>query len=138
MAEALPSLEVALAVDAVAADEGAVLPICPIPALGFTPGRDEGKQLEHPWHLGTSSIPPHAWRQACISLWWLVASEARRGVQAWTEPTAMAMELEGACETLALCPLDPGCLQWGSALKLGCSPANSSAQDWFQGCRTLQ
>lgn len=56
VAEALPSLEVALAIDAVAADEGAVLPVCPIPALGFTPGRDEGKWLEHPWHLGTSSI----------------------------------------------------------------------------------
>lgn len=48
VAEALPSLKVALAVDAVTADEGAVLPVCPVPALGFTPGRDESKWLEHP------------------------------------------------------------------------------------------
>lgn len=40
VAEALPSLEVALAIDAIAADEGAVLPICPVPALGFTPVSD--------------------------------------------------------------------------------------------------
>lgn len=86
VAEALPSLEVALAVDAVAADEGAVLPVCPIPALGFTPGRDEGKWLEQPWHLGTSSIPPHAWRQGCISPWWLVVSEARSGVRSGPSP----------------------------------------------------
>lgn len=38
VAEAAAGLEVALAVDAVAADEGAVLPIRPIAALGFTPG----------------------------------------------------------------------------------------------------
>lgn len=38
VAETAAGLEVALAVDAVAADEGAVLPVCPIAALGFTPG----------------------------------------------------------------------------------------------------
>lgn len=101
MAEALPSLEVALAIDAVAADEGAVLPIRPVPALGFTPGRDEGKRLEH---LETSSIPLHARRRGCISPWWLVVSEARRGVEGWTEPTNTAMELEGVCETPAYAP----------------------------------
>ena len=39
-AEALAGLKVTLAVDAVAADEGAVLPIRPVPALGFTPGEE--------------------------------------------------------------------------------------------------
>jgi len=37
-AEAPAGLEVALAVDAVAADEGTVLPVRPVPALGFAPG----------------------------------------------------------------------------------------------------
>lgn len=36
-AEALPRLKVTLAVKAVAADEGAVLPVGPVPALGLTP-----------------------------------------------------------------------------------------------------
>lgn len=105
MAEALPSLKVALAIDAIAADEGAVLPVCPVPALGFTPGRDEGKWLEHPRHLGTSSIPPHA-QMGCMSPWWLVVSEARSRVQGWTEPTDRAMELP--VRHLPYAPWTPG------------------------------
>lgn len=45
-AQAPARLEVALAVDAVAADEGAVLPVRPIAALGFAPRGGEGRQLE--------------------------------------------------------------------------------------------
>lgn len=37
-AQAAARLEVAFAADAVAADEGTVLPIRPVAALGFTPG----------------------------------------------------------------------------------------------------
>lgn len=45
-AQAPARLEVALAVDAVAADEGAVVPVRPIAALGFAPRGGEGRQLE--------------------------------------------------------------------------------------------
>lgn len=57
VAEALASLEVALAVDAVAADEGTVLPVRPVPALGFTAGERGGQAAEAPMPPGTCSIP---------------------------------------------------------------------------------
>lgn len=119
VAEALPSLEVALAIDAVAADEGTVLPVRPIPALGFTPVRDEGNG----WSIhGT-------WGPAATLH--MHGDGPRRGGQGGTEPT-------DTCESPALQPSHPGCLQWASALRLGSFPTNSRAQDWFQGCRALQ
>lgn len=68
MAEALPSLEVALAIDAIAADEGAVLPVCPVPALGFTPGRDEGKWAAAPTALGDLQYPSTCTDGLCITM----------------------------------------------------------------------
>lgn len=57
MAEAAACLEVALAIDAVTADKGAVLPVRPVPALRFTPemggmraGDGASMDPEECWH----------------------------------------------------------------------------------------
>lgn len=70
VAETAAGLEVALAIDAVAADKGAVLPIRPIAALGFTPGEGSEQVAGAPRAPGNLWHPPaprlRAGRWGCV------------------------------------------------------------------------
>lgn len=112
VAEAPAGLEVALAIDAVAADEGAVLPIRPVPALGFTPGEGGGRAAGAPTAPGNLQHPPAQagrWGPCVGGLIWVSLRENLRA-----EPHREPPALPGGAG-VSQAPSSPAAMPAGSA-----------------------